>query len=163
MKLYHGTYLDIGRIDLKLSMKGKDFGQGFYLSDNIEQAKAFAKLRSLGKTAVPVVNVYECTDFASMGNDIKIKTFDEYSEEWAEFVLLNRKNRNDTPLHDFDIVYGPIADDKIGQQIRKFMDGEITMETFIERLKYIKGITYQYYFGTDQAISCLTKLPSIYE
>lgn len=34
MRLYHGSTLKIERIDLGCSMNGKDFGRGFYLSDN---------------------------------------------------------------------------------------------------------------------------------
>lgn len=40
MKLYHGTNMNFDRIDLKKSKPGKDFGQGFYLSDDLEQAQA---------------------------------------------------------------------------------------------------------------------------
>lgn len=32
MKLYHGSNVSIETIDLKRGRKGKDFGQGFYLS-----------------------------------------------------------------------------------------------------------------------------------
>ena len=39
MILFHGTYLDFDRIDLSKSNKGKDFGKGFYLSENKEQAE----------------------------------------------------------------------------------------------------------------------------
>lgn len=39
MKLYHGTNIDFSRIDLTKSRPNKDFGQGFYLSDNRLQAE----------------------------------------------------------------------------------------------------------------------------
>jgi hypothetical protein len=32
MKLYHGSNTSIDEIDLKRGRRGKDFGQGFYLS-----------------------------------------------------------------------------------------------------------------------------------
>ena len=38
--LYHGSNLVIEKIDLSRSKRGKDFGQGFYLNANLEQAKA---------------------------------------------------------------------------------------------------------------------------
>ena len=38
MKLYHGSYVDIKEIDFSMSFPNKDFGKGFYLSDNYEQA-----------------------------------------------------------------------------------------------------------------------------
>ena len=36
--LYHGSNVDIEKIDLSLSRKGKDFGCGFYLNANKQQA-----------------------------------------------------------------------------------------------------------------------------
>jgi len=43
MKLYHGSNIRINVIDLAKGHKGKDFGQGFYLSDNLEQARLMAE------------------------------------------------------------------------------------------------------------------------
>lgn len=53
---------------------------------------------------------------------------------------------------------GPIADDAVGYQIRRFTSGLIDMDKFLEELKYMKGITMQYFFGTEKAISFLTKI-----
>ena len=39
MRLYHGTTSDFGEIDLTKSKPSKDFGRGFYLSAEVEQAK----------------------------------------------------------------------------------------------------------------------------
>lgn len=50
------------------------------------------------------------------------------------------------------------ADDKVGVQIHNFMEGNISIDVFLERLKYIKGITFQYFFGTEKAIKYLKKL-----
>ena len=38
MKLYHGSNLVIEKIDLSKGRPAKDFGRGFYLSDNMDQA-----------------------------------------------------------------------------------------------------------------------------
>lgn len=53
---------------------------------------------------------------------------------------------------------GPIADDAVGYQIRRFTSGLIDMDKFLEELKYMKGITMQYFFGTEKAISFLNKI-----
>lgn len=42
MILYHGSNLDIEEIDLEKSKPNKDFGKGFYLSENESQAKEMA-------------------------------------------------------------------------------------------------------------------------
>lgn len=52
---------------------------------------------------------------------------------------------------------GPIADDTVGLQMRRFMQGYISVERMIEELKFNKP-TVQYYFGTELAISYLRKI-----
>ena len=78
--------------------------------------------------------------------------------EWADFIFLNRNNKTTIPAHAYDIVYGPIANDRVGVQIGKYEAGDITLDQFLENLKYMKGITYQYYFGTERAIAYLMKI-----
>lgn len=59
MKLYHGTYTDFSKIDLSKSNKGKDFGKGFYLSDNYEQALQLAAFKAAQFNGSPIVLAYE--------------------------------------------------------------------------------------------------------
>lgn len=49
MKLYHGSNLVIEQIDLYQSKPCKDFGRGFYLSDDPVQAEelAISKLKKV--------------------------------------------------------------------------------------------------------------------
>ena len=47
---------------------------------------------------------------------------------------------------------------RVGAQIRNFKNGNIDIEELINRIKYLKGITFQYYFGTEAAIKTLHKL-----
>ena len=93
----------------------------------------------------------------STKDNLKIKTFKGYSKEWAEFILLNRDERNSDIMHNYDIVYGPIADDRVGLQLRKFKDNIISIEDLIDNLKYIKGISYQYAFCTEKSVKTLQK------
>ena len=86
---------------------------------------------------------------------LRIKVFENYSEEWADFVFANREGNE---VKKYDIVYGPIANDKIGLQIRKLKDGSIDKTEFLNRLKYMKGVTYQYFFGSQVAVKYLTRL-----
>ena len=158
MILYHGTNMPFDAIDLSKSKRNKDFGKGFYLSDSYEQAAEMAKFKAVTLGGSVIVNRYEVDDSILSDKMLRIKIFEEYSQEWAEFVFENRKNSTDVPIHDFDIVYGPIANDKVGLQIRKLQDGSINFEEFLNRLKYMKGITFQYFFGTQLAISKLKRL-----
>lgn len=46
MVLYHGSTTEIKEIDLTLSKPNKDFGKGFYLSNNFEQAYNMATYKA---------------------------------------------------------------------------------------------------------------------
>ena len=156
MKLYHGSNLKIENINLDKSKKGKDFGRGFYLSDNYSQAYKMACLTTdrLGFGS-PIVSEYDFDESCLEDCSIKVKKFDEYTEEWAQFILDNRTNELEFNIHNYDIVIGPIADDKVGYQIRRFIYGDITVKQLISELKYRKGLSIQYLFATDVAIKLL--------
>ena len=158
MILYHGSNVDIREIDLAKSLRGKDFGQGFYLSADEKQAEDMAVFKAKQFDGIPVISAFEFDETVLNDGSLKVRLFTEYSLEWAEFVFTNRTNMADTPLHDYDIIYGPIADDRVGVQIRNLIEKNITLEVFLERLQYIKGITFQYYFGTTRAINLLKRL-----
>ena len=74
---------------------------------------------------------------------MRIRMFDGYTDDWADFVFKNRNSAVSTC--EFDFVYGPIADDRVGLQIRKLKDGLIDRGEFLRRLVFLKGITYQYF------------------
>lgn len=158
MKLYHGSNKVIEQIDLSYSKVGKDFGCGFYLSPTLGQAGELAKRKTeqIGE-GIPTVTTFEFDDSLLESEELSVLRFETYSKEWAEFVLMNRKNRTRISVHSFDIVIGPIANDTVGYQIRRFTLGIISMEQFLEGLKHMKGITFQYFFGTDKAIKYLRK------
>lgn len=158
MILYHGSNTEIHAIELNQSMRGKDFGQGFYLSADQRQAEEMATFKTLQFGGNPIVNAFEFDETLLSNSLLNTKIFDDYSLEWAEFIFANRNNMTDIPIHEYDIVYGPIADDRVGVQIRNLIEGNITIDVFLERLKYIKGITFQYYFGTQRAINYLKRL-----
>lgn len=158
MKLYHGSTVDIKEIELSKSKPNKDFGRGFYLSADRQQAERMAEYKAFQIGGTPFVNTYDFDERLLGGGTLKVKEFDAYTEEWAEFVLANRMSETGGSTHDYDIVTGPIANDKVGVQVRKYFDKEISLETFLESLKYMKGITFQYFFGTEKAIKHLKKL-----
>lgn len=106
----------------------------------------------------PVVNTYLFDDtLLQDGSPLSVKVFEEYSVEWAEFILMNRKNLSETPVHPYDIVVGPIADDTVGLQMHRFVQGYISIERMIEELRFRKPAV-QYFFGTEMAIGCLKKI-----
>lgn len=157
MKLYHGTNRDFNRIDLLKSKPNKDFGRGFYLSADYKQAleMAMVKVDLLG-TGIPIVQTYEIDDNAL--EKLKVLRFEHYSEEWATFILQNRNNPTSSPVHDYDVVIGPIANDRVGLQLWKFENHSIDLLTLVRNLQYMKGVTIQYFFGTERAINQLKRI-----
>ena len=158
MILYHGSNVDIESIDLSRSSVGKDFGCGFYLTASREQAERMGRRRARLYGGEIVVSTFDFDENAAREAGLNIKDFESYSKEWADFILANRKNDTRTQIHDFDIVHGPIANDDVGYQIRRLLAGMITIETFLEELKYKEGVTYQYFFATERSVQFLKKL-----
>ena len=157
MILYHGTNADFGEIDLGKSKPNKDFGQGFYLSREYTQAMDMAKTKvEQMESGFPTVLSYEVDEEQMAG--LHVLRFDDYSEEWAKFILLNRNNPSSKPAHDYDIVIGPIANDRVGVQLWKYETHSIDLPTLVHNLRNMKGITFQYYFGTERAIRLLRRL-----
>ena len=157
MILYHGSNVQIERIELEKSKPFKDFGRGFYLSPDKQQAEKMAIFRSKVLGNAPIVTEFSFDERKLYDGTLRFLSFDSYTEEWAKFVLKNREE-SDSFQDDYDVIYGQIANDRIGLQIHKLMEKSIDMQEFLHRIKYFKGVTYQYFFGTDCAISYLKKL-----
>ncbi|MBR5842404.1 MAG: DUF3990 domain-containing protein [Bacteroidaceae bacterium] len=159
MKLYHGSNVEVGTPDLTKSKPYKDFGRGFYLSEDKGQAMRMAEQKTLQLLeGEPIVSVFEFEEALLQGDELKVKIFPDYSVEWATFILKNRDIREQHPTHDYDIVYGPIADDGVTFQLRRFQSGVISIEELVKELQYARGITFQYFFGTKLALSKLKRL-----
>lgn len=155
MLLYHGSNTTIEDIDLSKSRPYKDFGRAFYLSDNRSQAEEMAHFKVMIGGGSKKITVFEF-DKSSLSN-LKVKRFEEYTEEWAEFVYNNRDEKQNFQ-HDYDLVYGPIANDTVGVQIRDLRERKISLASFLKNLEYHKGITFQYAFCTPLAVSKLRRL-----
>lgn len=157
MKLYHGTNTDFTDISLAKCRPNKDFGQGFYLTDIRKQAMAMAIRRcELERTGTPNVQTYEFDDTILSDKSLRIKVFPEVSEEWAMFILMNRKARK-KKMHNYDIVVGPVADDGVVYQLNLYMQRIINIETLVKELTF-RNLNRQYFFGTERAIAKLIRL-----
>lgn len=87
MILYHGSNISIDKINLEMSKPNKDFGKGFYLSDNENQALEMAQIKSVLLGGEPIVTKFEFDVAVMNSSELCIKIFDEYSVEWADFVF----------------------------------------------------------------------------
>lgn len=125
MRLYHGSYTRIKDIDLTLSESHKDFGKGFYLTDNYENAVKVARW----KCKIKNLNTPEITSFdfnrTLCSSLLKIKEFNKNIKrdriEWVKFIMANRDFTTDFS-HEFDIVIGPVADNDINELIEDYKE-----------------------------------------
>ena len=92
MILYHGSNVAIDVIDLSKSRPGKDFGKGFYLSAEKQQAIEMAESKVAFLGGEPIVTEFEFDSNIIASGKLNVKTFNEYSEGWARFVYDNREN-----------------------------------------------------------------------
>lgn len=157
MKLYHGTNSFFERPDLSRCRPFKDFGKGFYLTPDLAVAKRMAERcveRSDGQGAPKYVYVYDFDD--SDLSDLNVRHFaPKVDEGFAKFVMANRQARTTATDHNrdnrYDVVIGPIADDRMGVLFRRFEDGEITLDFLTKELTF-KRLALQYSFHTNKAL-----------
>ena len=156
MILYHGTNEDIESIDLTKGLRHKDFGKGFYVTPEKATAVRIAKkkARLFGGTATLITYEMDETAFQS---DLKIKVFPEKAcVEWLLFVDANRDRKNVEPIHDYDIVIGPIANDGVVLQLTNYREGIYSPEE-VAKLLQDRFLDQQYYFGTERALNFIHK------
>ena len=159
MTLYHGSNVAIETIDFAKSKPGKDFGVGFYLSPDEGQAQEMAEKKALLFGGEPTITRYEFDEEAAKADaEIAYQRYEKYSLEWGRFVKMNRDNKGRNLLHAYDIIYGPIANDNIGFQLRRLNADIIDIDKFVAEIERKGGETYQYYFGTEKALKYLKKL-----
>ncbi len=152
IELYHGSNMVVKDIDLSKGRLGKDFGKGFYLSEDKHQAMRMAMLVTRREgTGELTLNTFLFDETVLSSNDINIIRFDSYTAEWADFVLMNRNNKLDILAHNYDIVYGPIANDRIGLQIKRLEQGIQSSKEFLRNIRFVRP-TFQYYFGTERSL-----------
>ena len=157
MKLYHGTNQDIETIDLTKGLRYKDFGKGFYLTSDKSTAIRMAQKRARLFGGKATLITYDL-DEEALKTDLKIKVFPEKAcVEWLLFVDANRDRKNVEPIHDFDIVIGPIANDGVVLQLTNYREGIYSPEQ-VAQLLQDRFLDQQYYFGTERALEFLHKI-----
>lgn len=96
------------------------------------------------------INIYELEESAIA--EIDVLWFDEPTEEWVDFVMSNRTIINFT--HSYDLVYGPVANDKVYAAFALYENDLLDKEGLIKELKTYKLVD-QMLFHTDRALNYL--------
>jgi len=154
MLFYHGTNEVIGGIDFLKSRLRTDFGRGFYLSSEFDTARDWA-MGKAGFSGVATVMRYEICDSLFNDDALNYKKFAAPSIEWLDFISDNRqrnigKKGLKEPRHYFDVVTGPIANDKVADVVDMYCKGKLTAEKAIEGVKALPSVI-QMSFHTIQA------------
>lgn len=150
MKLFHGTGSKFTTPDLDVCRKYKDFGQGFYLTENIEMARNWAVKQKANGPAF--VNAYMIDDTILADGDLNVKVFGA-NAEWVEFVYKNRTDESFS--HPYDIVIGPVADNVLPVHFAKIQRDEKRFEDIVNDIRYDRFKGLQYCFCTRRAINKL--------
>jgi hypothetical protein len=140
-------------------MPNKDFGQGFYVTKYQDHAEDWADKMGKKYETQGFVTEFEYTESDFARKICKIKHFEEYNNEWLDFVVMNRDENIVQPAHDYDIVEGPVANDKIQHRLVKFLDGKIPRDKFIYDLSK-HSPTHQICFLTTASLQLIKKTSS---
>jgi len=154
MRLFHGSYLSVEKPDISFSRENVDFGKGFYTTPILEQAESWAN-RFQRKNGQGIISSYEF-DVDNLCGQIAVLEFEEYSDEWLDFVADCRRGNN---LENYDLVIGGVANDKVFNTIQLYFDGLIDKSESIKRLRYDKP-NIQYCFRSQAVIDKYLKFIS---
>lgn len=147
-RVYHGSIDEVVNPEIRQPNRSLNYGSGFYTTTSYEQAKRWVERRMKDKgVAIGYVNIYELDE--KLVKNMKSLFFEKPTEEWVSFVMKNRTERNF--IHDYDVVYGPVADDSVYTQFALYEGGIISLPTLIHELKTYKLVD-QYLFHTEKSL-----------
>lgn len=150
MILFHGSLPMVQIPRILVSNQTLDYGAGFYTTTSEQQAREWI-LRKLSGEDSGFVNVYDFDEKAAEG----LKRLDFRNppgDEWVDFVHANRTRRDFT--HDYDLVYGPVANDRVYAAFALYEQGLLGKQELIVELKTYKLID-QMLFHTEVSLKCL--------
>lgn len=175
MLLYHGSYTSVENIDLNQCMKGKDFGKGFYLTSDPNQARSFIRsslIKAQNAGYAPVTQDYGYVSsfrYHKPEQEMSVHEFINADREWLWFISQNRRKRLAEDLiplitgkiFDAEIIIGKIANDTTNPVITTYLNGlygdiktEKAVNFAIEQL-LPDHLSDQYCFLTEAAVGCL--------
>ena len=158
MKLYHGSTVVVKKPSLKPGRRNTDFGKGFYTTLDFEQAARWARIRlERAGRGNAVVSVYEVDDTLLQHPNWRVMTYQGATKEWLDFAVGNRRG---APLHNHDVVLGPVANDNLYATISLYENGELSAEAAIVQLK-THVLSDQVSFHSQSAISNLRFIEAI--
>lgn len=168
--LYHGSSVPVEHPDLEKCPPRKDFGQGFYLTSSIDQARNFARIVSrraarenLGEAVKQhgFVSTYEFT----LESSLEIVTYETANADWLHCIVAHRQGapfeRLAQNLADTDIIVGKVANDQTNATIIAYLagaygqTGSASADEMCIGLLLPERLQDQACFRTQRALDCL--------
>lgn len=151
MTLYHGSNIEIKVPKIIQSKRLLDFGTGFYLTSDYEQAAKWAvRTTNRRETGTPTISVFNIADTELENLDILV--FEATNKEWLRYISQNRSNN--LVRDSYDIVIGPVANDQAIRTVNNYLKGYLTEDIAIQLL-LPQNLKNQYVFKTEKALSVL--------
>lgn len=156
MKVYHGSIEEVRVPEIREPDRPLDYGSGFYTTTSLEQAEMWVRKRMKDNDCRRgFVNMYDFDEQSAQ--KLNILSFDSPSDEWIDFVLANRMQKSFR--HNFDIVYGPVANDRVYASFALYEADIIDRDELFKRLKTYKLVD-QYLFHTEESLRYLSYIES---
>ena len=154
MLLYHGSTMAVRKRIVSRGRGKTDFGMGFYTTTSRELAEKWAQIKRdrMGDEAHAIVSVFELDDAVLNNSAYHTRHFDGATAEWLDFVVGNRRGE---VHHNFDLIMGPVANDKLYATITLYENGILDANAAIEQLN-THQLFDQLSFHTTKACKLLT-------
>ncbi|MDE7397511.1 MAG: DUF3990 domain-containing protein [Muribaculum sp.] len=149
-ELYHGSLEIVTSPELRIPNRTLDYGAGFYLTSSSEQAEAWIKRKLKDGIICGYVNIYEYN--VGMESELKTLIFDKPDEEWLDFVMANRMDKN--YRHEYDIVKGPVANDRVYASFALYEAGLLDKQELVTELRAYKLVN-QILLHTNRALASI--------
>ena len=161
MKVFHGSYTTVSEIDLSKGRSNLDFGKGFYVTNIRSQAEYWATRTGRYNKTDGIVSEFQFYERAFTDEMYKVLRFANYSEEWLDFVILNRDPITEEQRHDYDIIEGPVANDDVNDRIDDYLAGMVSKDDFLSELVHHRP-THQICFCTVRSLQMIEPIDKKY-
>lgn len=157
MICYHGSDVIVDNPQILEPQRPLDFSGGFYVTTSEKQARGWAiKVAYRNNSCCKYINRYEF-DFDNAMKNLKIIQFKIANEEWLDFICANRSGK---PTGEYDIVIGPVADDKVYRVVVEYENGDIDKGLALKKLK-TEELCDQILFHTEAALKYLNFIDAL--
>lgn len=158
--LFHGTISKINKIDVTRGRDNKDFGKGFYMALDQNQAvgmmhkkyrEAISRMANKSEPGRYSERLYKIIIDTEYAVSLNILNFEKADIDWLNFILQCRETGG--MPHNYDLVIGPTADDNTLLCLRTYWQGlygvtgsDKAKTTLLENLEP-ENLGIQYFIG----------------